>query len=92
MKIRETLSYDDVLLLPQYSDIRSRSEVKIGGALGEIICKLPIIASPMDTISESEMAVAVAQEGALAVIHRYNTIEEQCSLVEEAIQYMQRQR
>jgi len=85
MKIRETLSYDDVLLLPQYSDIRSRSEVKIGGALGEIICKLPIIASPMDTISESEMAVAVAQEGALAVIHRYNTIEEQCSLVEEAI-------
>jgi IMP dehydrogenase len=85
MRIRETLSYDDVLLLPQYSDIRSRSEVKIGSALGEIICKLPIIASPMDTISESEMAVAMAQEGALAVIHRYNTIEEQCSLVEEVI-------
>ena len=71
-------SYDDVLLAPQYSDIRSRSEIDISTDLGKgIILQLPIFASPMDTISEGAMGSAMAKVGASAIIHRYNTIQEQ---------------
>ena len=74
---REGLAYNDVLLVPQYSDIKSRSEVSIEAKLGSAQLKIPIIASPMDTISESDMAIAMAQQGGLAIVHRYNSIHEQ---------------
>ena len=52
-------SYDDALLVPQYSDIRSRSEIDISTDLGKgIALQLPIFASPMDTISEGAMGSA----------------------------------
>jgi IMP dehydrogenase len=71
-------SYDDVLLVPQYSDIRSRSEIDISTDLGKgVKLQLPIFASPMDTISESAMACAMVEHGAAAIIHRYNTAQEQ---------------
>ena len=70
----ETLTYNDVLLVPQYSDIKSRKEVSLSSQLGDIELELPIIASPMDTVSETEMAIAMASSGGLAIIHRYNTI------------------
>ena len=76
----ETLTYNDVLLVPQYSDIKSRKEVSLSSQLGDIEIELPIIASPMDTVSETEMAIAMASSGGLAIIHRYNTIREQCYL------------
>ena len=74
---KEGLAYNDVLLVPQYSDIKSRSEVNTTSMLGNIELKVPIIASPMDTISESDMAAAMWMEGALGIVHRYNTIDEQ---------------
>mgnify|MGYP003646304873 CR=1 FL=1 len=74
---KEGLAYNDVLLTPQYSDIKSRSEVNTTSMLGNIELKVPIIASPMDTISESDMAAAMWKEGGLAIVHRYNTIHEQ---------------
>ncbi len=93
MKIKEALAYDDVLLAPQYSDIRSRSEVSIGshfdGPYAYVPLRLPIIASPMDTISEEEMGVAMWQEGGLAVVHRYNTIERQVEIVDHVISLCQ---
>ena len=79
--IRETLTYNDVLLEPQYSDIKSRTEVSTENNLGDIVCEIPIIASPMDTISETEMAIEMGILGGLAVVHRYNTIEQQCDIV-----------
>ena len=89
MKIKEALTYDDVLLVPQYSAIKSRRSVSIKTALpgphARVVLDLPIIASPMDTISESEMGVAMWQEGGLAVIHRYNTIQEQSELIEDIL-------
>ncbi len=92
MKIKETLTYDDVLLEPQYSDIKTRREVTIGGHLStchpphyRCDLSLPIIASPMDTVSESAMAVAMWQAGGLAVIHRYNTIEQQVAILDQVI-------
>ena len=73
-----TFSYDDVLLVPQYSDIRSRSEIDISTDLGKgLTIQLPIFASPMDTISEGAMGIAMGHAGASAILHRYNTIEEQ---------------
>ena len=82
MRFKEAVTYDDMLLVPQYSDITSRSEVDISSALNVTSAlQLPIIASPMDTVSEVDMAVAMAKAGGLAVIHRYNTIPEQGHLV-----------
>lgn len=79
--MREALTYNDVLLVPQYSDIRSRSEISLQSNLGDIECELPIIASPMDTISETQMAIEMGILGGLAVVHRYNTVERQCDMV-----------
>jgi len=79
--MREALTYSDVLLIPQFSDIRSRTEVDISSALGDIEMEIPIIASPMDTISESHMGSAMSDLGGLAIVHRYNSIEEQFNIV-----------
>jgi len=82
VKFEEALTYDDVLLVPQYSDIESRQEVDISSELGEnIYMKLPVISSPMDTVTGEEMASAMYDAGGLGVIHRYNTIKEQCEMV-----------
>ena len=82
MKLTECLSYDDVLLVPQYSDIQSRSEINIGVNLdGHHVFSLPIVASPMDTVTEAAMAIKMGKLGGMAILHRYNTIEEQVELV-----------
>lgn len=83
--MKEALTYDDVLLLPQYSDIRSRSEVSVGTDLGNgLKLSLPIISSPMDTISEDLMARSMSAAGGCSIVHRYNTPEEQAELVGHA--------
>ena len=80
--MKKTLSYDDVLLKPQYSDIRSRNEVSLHTDLGNNLhLSLPILSSPMDTISEGAMAIAMMESGGTAVVHRYNTVEEQCRII-----------
>lgn len=64
--------YDDLLLVPQYSQLGSRSEPTLTSKLDAYIClDLPIISSPMDTITEQEMAVFMAEQGGLGIIHRY---------------------
>jgi len=87
--MEEALTYNDVLLVPQYSDIKSRSDVSVASTLRgngpTTKLHIPIIASPMDTISEEEMGVAMWQEGGLAVVHRYNTITEQASILDGII-------
>lgn len=80
--MKNSLSYDDVLLVPQYSDIRSRNEVSTEVDLGNgLVLRVPILASPMDTISEVAMAVSTGLYGGAAIIHRYNTIQEQVDMV-----------
>ena len=82
--MRKSLSFDDVLLEPKYSEIKSRSEIDIGNHLSETAyLELPVISSPMDTVTEDEMAWTMYDTGGLGVVHRYNTIEEQVTLVEK---------
>tara|TARA_Y100000296_G_scaffold85461_1_gene121460 strand:- start:1220 stop:2248 length:1029 start_codon:yes stop_codon:yes gene_type:complete len=89
MEIKEAFTYDDILLEPQYSDIRTRADIRIGNMLrgnGPVISlRLPVIGSPMDTISEAAMGIAMWEEGAFTILHRYNTIENQCALVDEVL-------
>jgi len=85
MKLPETLTYDDVLLVPQYSNIESRKEIDVGSSLDDNIrLKLPIISSPMDTVTETKTAIAMYQAGGLGIIHRYNSIKRQVELVRDA--------
>tara|TARA_Y100001937_G_scaffold78688_1_gene106699 strand:- start:9441 stop:10475 length:1035 start_codon:yes stop_codon:yes gene_type:complete len=82
MSIKSTLTYDDVLLVPKYSDIRSRSEIDISSKLdSNITLRLPVIASPMDTVSGFEMASYLSKVGGLAVLHRYMKITQQVEAV-----------
>jgi len=78
----EMLAFDDVLLVPQYSEIESRANVNLNQNLdSNIKLKIPIISSPMDTVTGAEMAQAISGLGGLGIIHRYNTIEEQAAMV-----------
>src|SRR5476649_1343653 len=65
-----SLTYDDVLLVPQISKIRSREEIEIKVDLGPYTLTTPIISAPMDTITGEKMAVALAENGAIATLPR----------------------
>jgi IMP dehydrogenase len=79
MKITEEgYTFDDVLLIPQRSDIRSRKQVDTSVELApNIKLNIPIVSANMDTVTESRMAIALAREGGLGMIHRYLTVEDQ---------------
>jgi IMP dehydrogenase len=80
MKILDAvaLTYDDVLLVPQYSNVPSRKELSTRTQLTKtIVLQIPVVAANMDTVTESEMAIAMAREGGIGVIHRFMSIEEQ---------------
>lgn len=78
-----SMSFDDVLLVPQYSDIESRKVLTTSNDLGDVRLGLPIISSPMDTVTEDLMALAIDNHGGLGIVHRYNSIGEQAAIVKE---------
>jgi IMP dehydrogenase len=79
--IGEGLTYDDVLLVPNYSDVLPR-EVSIQSKLSRnITLNVPIVSAAMDTVTESAMAIAMAQEGGIGVLHKNMTIEQQAAKV-----------
>jgi IMP dehydrogenase len=77
------ITFDDVLLEPAYSDVVPK-DVDVRTQLTTCIrLNLPIISSPMDTVTESELAIALAQEGGLGIIHKNMTIERQTREVDK---------
>lgn len=81
MKITKTITFDDVLLRPKYSSIESRKDIDVSSSMRDLTLRLPVVSSPMDTVTESEMLVAMDKLGGLGIVHRYNTITEQSKLV-----------
>ena len=86
MRTLVSLTYDDVLLVPQYSDIRSRQEIDVGTNLGgrwsrPIRLHLPVISSPMDTVTGPAMANAMNKAGGMGIIHRYCSTDEQARMI-----------
>ena len=82
--VKETLSFDDVLIVPKFSTIKSRSEVDTSNFLdAELKFDLPLISSPMDTVTESSMATTISEAGGLGIIHRYNSVEQQAEIVSQ---------
>ena len=88
LELKEAITFDDVLLAPQLSDITSRTEVDLStfiytSSTDVTYAKfdLPIISSPMDTVTEEKMATCMSKAGGLGIIHRYNTIQAQCEMI-----------
>src|SRR5262249_19627059 len=71
------ITFDDVLLEPAYSDVVPKDVDVRTQLTARIRLNLPIISSPMDTVTESELAIALAQEGGLGIIHKNTSIERQ---------------
>ncbi len=81
--IKEALTFDDVLLLPQYSSIvpaNTNLNVKLSK---NINLKLPFLSSAMDTVTESKMAIAMAKNGGIGIIHRNLEIKKQCNEIKK---------
>jgi IMP dehydrogenase len=82
-RIVDGLTFDDVLLVPKRSSVRSRKEVQTATQLSKHVqLKVPIISAPMDTVTEHAMAITMARAGAIGVIHRFMTVDQQ---VEEVL-------
>ena len=81
--MKEALTFDDVLLVPQLSSILPK-EVDVRTRLTRNIeLNIPIISAAMDTVTESQMAIAMAREGGIGVIHKNLSIENQVNEVDQ---------
>lgn len=75
-RFMNALDYSDVFILPQYSDVTTRSEVDTSSKLGSLELKIPVISANMDTVTDYQMAGAMFRNGAVGAMHRFMTIEE----------------
>jgi len=79
----EGLTYDDVLLVPAYTEVLPRETDLSSMFSSQIDLKIPVVSAAMDTVTESRMAIAIAQEGGIGVLHKNMPIEEQASKVKK---------
>jgi len=80
--MRVGLTFDDVLLVPKFSDVKSRKDADTRTSFSRRIrLEIPVVSANMDTVTESAMAISIARLGGIGVIHRFLTIEEQVAEV-----------
>jgi len=93
MNLGQSLCFDDVLMEPLLSNISTRSSINLETNIGtngrKLIIKTPLISSPMDTVTETEMAIKMATNGGLGIIHRYMSIDNQVSQVMKVKRFLQ---
>ena len=83
----KALTFDDVLLLPRYTDFLP-SEADLATRISRnITLKIPLVSAAMDTVTESRMAIALAENGGIGIIHKNNSIEDQAQLVKAVKKY-----
>ena len=81
--IKEGLTFDDILLMPSYSEIMPKSVDVSAHITREIKLNIPLLSAAMDTVTDSKTAICVAQEGGIGIIHRNMSIEDQAHEVEK---------
>jgi len=80
--MKRYLTYDDVNIVPKYSELESREYIKLNTRFTKNTeIKIPIVSSPMDTVTEDIMAIQMMELGGVGIIHRFNTIEHQVKMV-----------
>ena len=82
--MRRALTYNDVNIIPKYSDIEHRDKINISTKLTKkTLIDIPIVTSPMDTITEYNMALEMMQLGGAGIVHRFMSIDEQVEIISE---------
>src|SRR5688572_23592665 len=87
MEIREGLTFDDVLLEPGPSDVMPTQVTTETKFTREISLNIPLVSAAMDTVTESRLAIAMAQAGGMGILHRNMTVDEQADHVREVKRY-----
>ena len=77
----EALTFDDVLLVPGYSDVTAKDVTTQSQLTRNITMNIPLVSAAMDTVTESQLAIAIAQEGGVGIVHKSMTIEDQAKEV-----------
>ena len=75
--IKDSLTFDDVTLVPQYSSVLPSETVTVSKLAHNLDLKIPLMSSAMDTVTESKMAIAISKSGGMGIIHRNLSIEQQ---------------
>lgn len=89
MDINYSYSFDDVLISPKFSDVQTRKDISLTTSLSKYIkLNTPIISSPMDTVTEYKMAIEMALNGGLGIIHRFQSIDNQVEMVKKVKRHM----
>ena len=81
--IKEALTFDDVLLLPKYSNVLPAQTDICLQLTNKIKLEVPFLSSAMDTVTESKMAIAIAKQGGMGIIHRNLSIKDQSKEVKK---------
>jgi IMP dehydrogenase len=84
---QKALTFDDVLLLPRYTDFLPVEADLSTRISRNITLKIPLVSAAMDTVTEARMAIALAENGGMGIIHKNNSIEEQAKLVKAVKKY-----
>ncbi|MBI5328237.1 MAG: IMP dehydrogenase [Deltaproteobacteria bacterium] len=86
-ELKQGLAFDDVLLMPAFSEVLPRDVDTSAHLTNTIKLNIPLLSAAMDTVTESRMAIAIAQEGGIGIIHKNLTIEEQAAEVDKVKKY-----